>query len=161
MYSSVIDTALQDYNSLTNTSSVLVKDTSPLQTTNDEIINLGMKNLKLSWAGDFESLQHIVSDFMKFNGKRSSPGGGKKVCSDGDTSITWWKKRKFLAVDGKQAKRITKLLIVILTNNVMLRSSDQPGNTNKDLWSFGILVKSILLILVCANVIVWLLILKS
>ena len=70
-------------------------------------------------------------------------------------------KRKFLAVEGKQAKRITKLLIVILTNNVMLRSSDQPGNTNKDLWSFGILMKSILLILVCANVIVWLLILKS
>ena len=53
MYSSVIDTVLQDYNSPTNTSSVLVKDT------NDEIINLGMKNLKLSWAGDFESLQHI------------------------------------------------------------------------------------------------------
>ena len=59
MYSSVIDTVLQDYNSPTNTSSVLVKDTSFLQTTNDEKINLGMKNLKLSWAGDFESLQRI------------------------------------------------------------------------------------------------------
>ena len=70
---------------------------------------------------------------MKFDGKWSSPGGEKKVYSDGDTSITWWKKRKFLAVKGKQAKRITELLIVILTNNVMLRSSDQPGNINKDL----------------------------
>ena len=48
-------------------------------------------------------------------------------------SITWWKKRKLLAVEGKQAKRITELLIVILTNNVMLHSSDQPGNINKDL----------------------------
>ena len=104
-----------------------------LQTTNDEIINLGMKNLKLSWAGDFESLQGIVSDYMKFDGKWSSPGGEKKVCSDGNTSITWWKKRKLLAVEGKQAKRITELLIVILTNNVMLHSSDQPGNINKDL----------------------------
>ena len=41
MYSSVIDTVLQDCNSPTNISSVLVKDTSFLQT-NDEIINLGM-----------------------------------------------------------------------------------------------------------------------
>ena len=104
MYSSVIDTALQEYNSLTNTSSVLVKDTSLLQTTNDEIINLGMKNLKLSWAGDFESLQHIVSDFMKFNGKRSSPGGGKKVSSDGDTSITWWKKESSLPLKVNKLK---------------------------------------------------------
>ena len=63
MYSSVIDTLLQNYNSPTNTSSVLVKDTSFLQTTNDEIIKLCMKNLKLSWAGDFESLQRIVSDY--------------------------------------------------------------------------------------------------
>ena len=70
---------------------------------------------------------------MKFDGKWSSPGGEKKVCSDGDTSITWWKKRKFLAVEGKQAKRITELLIVMLTNNVMLHSSDQPGNISKDL----------------------------
>ena len=131
MYSSVIDTVLQDYNSPANTNSVLLKDISVLQTTNDEIINLGMKNLKLSWTGDFDSLQRIVSDYMKFDGKWSSPGGEKKVCSDGDTSITWWKKRKLLAVEGKQAKRITELLIVILTNNVMLHSSDQPGN--KDL----------------------------
>ena len=94
MYSPVIDTVLQDYNSPTNTNSVLLKDISFLQTTNDEIINLGMKNLKLSWAGDFESLQRIVSDYMKFDGKWSSPGGEKKVCSDGDTSITWWKKKK-------------------------------------------------------------------
>ena len=131
MYSSVIDTVLQDYNSPTNTNSVLLKDISFLQTTNDEIINLGMKNLKFSWAGDFESLQRIVSDYMKFDGKWSSPAGEKKVCSDGDTSITWWKKRKLLAVEGKQAKRITELLIVILANNV--HSSDQPGNINKDL----------------------------
>ena len=130
MYSSVIDTVLRDYNSPTNTNSVLLKDVSFLQTTNDEIINLGMKNLKLSWAGDFESLQRIVSDYMKFDGKWSSPGGEKKVCSDCDTSITWWKKRKLLAVEGKQAKRITELSIVILANNVMLHSSDQPGNIN-------------------------------
>ena len=56
MYSSVIDTLLQDYNSPTNTSSVLVGDTSFLQTTNDEIVNLCMKNLKLSWAGDFDRI---------------------------------------------------------------------------------------------------------
>ena len=69
MYSSVTDTVLQDYNSPTNTNSVLLKDTSFLQTTNDEIKNLGTKNLKLSWVGDFESLQRIVSDYMKFDGK--------------------------------------------------------------------------------------------
>ena len=131
IYSSVIDTVLQDYNSPTNTNRVLLKDISFLRTTNDEIINLGMKNLKLSWTG--VSLQRIVGDYMKFDGKWSSPGGEKKVCSDGDTSITWWKKRKLLAVEGKQAKRITELLIVILTNNVMFHSSDQPGNINKDL----------------------------
>ena len=47
MYSSVIDTVLRDYNSPTNTNSVLLKDVSFLQTTNDEIINLGMKNVEL------------------------------------------------------------------------------------------------------------------
>ena len=47
-----------------------------------------MKNVKLSWAGDSESLQRIVSDYMKFDGKWNSPAGEKKVCSDGDTPST-------------------------------------------------------------------------
>ena len=43
---------------------------------------------------------------------------------------------KFLQVEGKQGKRITKLLIVILKNNVfsLIRSA---GNTNNDLWDSG------------------------
>ena len=72
---------------------MLVKDTSFSQTTNYETINLGMKNVKLSWAGDSESLQRTVSDYMKFDWKWNSPVGEKKVCSDGDTPITCWKKK--------------------------------------------------------------------
>ena len=82
-----------------------------------------MKNLKLSWAGDFESLKRVVSDYIKFDGRWTSPGGEKKVCSNQDTSITWWKNKKFLLVEGNQAKRIIKLFIVILTNNASFRPS--------------------------------------
>ena len=75
----------------------------------------------------------LAGDFVKFDGKWNSLGGEKKVCRDSDIFITWWEKRKFLLVEGKQAKRITKLLIVILTNTISLRSSGQPGDINKDL----------------------------
>ena len=80
---------------MTNTSCVLVKDTGFSQTTNDETTNLGMKNVTLSWAGDSESLQRIVINYMKFDGKWNSPVEEKKVCSDCDTPSTCWKKESF------------------------------------------------------------------
>jgi hypothetical protein len=86
MYSSVINTLLPDNNHLTDTNSDLAKDLSSIRTINDEITALAMKNLKLSWAGDFESLKCVVSDYIKFDGRWSSPGGEKKVCSNPDTS---------------------------------------------------------------------------
>ena len=89
MYSSVINTLLRDNNHLTDTNTDLDKDLSSIRTINDEIIGLAMKNLKLSWAGDFESLKRVVSDYIKFDGRWSSPGGEKKVCSNPETSITW------------------------------------------------------------------------
>jgi hypothetical protein len=64
-----------------------------MRTINDEITALAMKNLKLSRAGDFESLKRVVSDYIKFDGRWTSPGGEKKVCSNPDTSITWWKNK--------------------------------------------------------------------
>ena len=124
MYSSVINTLLPDNNHLTDTNSDLAKDLSSRQTINDEIFVLAMKNLKLSWAGDYECLKRVVSDYIKFDGRWSSPGGEKKVCSNPDTSITWWKKKKFLLVEGNQAKRIIELFIVILTNNASFCPSD-------------------------------------
>ena len=133
MYSSVINTLLPDNNHLTDTNSDLAKDLSSIRTISDEITDLAMKNLKLSWAGDLESLKRVVSDYIKFDGRWTSPGGEKKVCSNQDTSITWWKNKKFLLVEGNQAKRIIELFIVILTNNASFRPSDQPGNINIDL----------------------------
>ena len=93
MYSSVINTLLSDNNHLTDTNSDLAKDLSSIRTINDEITALAMKNLKLSRAGDFESLKRVVSDYIKFDGRWTSPGGEKKVCSNPDTSITWWKNK--------------------------------------------------------------------
>ncbi len=84
MYSSVINTLLCDNNHLTDTNSDFAKDLSSIQTINDEIIGLAMKNLKLSWAGDFESLKRVVSDYIQFDGRWSSPGGEKKICSNPD-----------------------------------------------------------------------------
>ncbi|CAB4037689.1 Hypothetical predicted protein [Paramuricea clavata] len=133
MYSSVINTLLPDNNHLTDTNSDLAKDLSSTRTINDEITALAMKNLKLSWAGDFESLKRVVSDYIKFDGRWTSPGGEKKVCSNPDTSITWWKNKKFLLVEGNQAERIIELFIVILTNIASFRPSDRPGNINIDL----------------------------
>ena len=106
MYSSVINTLLPDNNHLTDTNSDLAKDVSSIRTISDEITALAMKNLKLSWAGDFESLKRVVSHYIEFDGRWTSPGGEKKVCSNQDTSITWWKNKKFLLVEGYQAKRI-------------------------------------------------------
>ena len=133
VYCSVIETVLRDNNRLTNTTNTSDVDTSFIQSTNDEIKKLGVKNLKLSWTGDFELLQYIVRDFMKFGGKWNSPGGEKKVCSDGDTSIIWWKRKKFLLVEGKHADRLIELFVMILTNNATPFSPDKPGNINKDL----------------------------
>ena len=97
------------------------------------MVSLGMENLKLSWDGDFESLKRAVNHCMKFDGIWKSHGNEKKVCSNGDTTITWWKRKKFLLVEGKRAKGIIDLFILILTNNVSLCPPDQTGNINKDL----------------------------
>jgi hypothetical protein len=93
MYSSVINTLLPDNNHLTDTNSDLAKNLNSIRTINDEITALAMKNLKLPWAGDFESLKRVVSDYIKFDGRWSSPGGEKKVCSNPDSSITRWKNK--------------------------------------------------------------------
>ena len=60
MYSSVINTLLPDNNHLTDTNSDLAKNLNSIRTINDEITALAMKNLKLPWAGDFESLKVLL-----------------------------------------------------------------------------------------------------
>ena len=48
MCSSVINTFSRDSNHLTDTNCDLVKDISSIQKINDEMVSLGMENLKLS-----------------------------------------------------------------------------------------------------------------
>ena len=113
MCSSVINTFSRNSNHITDTNCDLVKDISSIQKINDEMVSLGMENLKLSWDGDFESLKRAVNHCMKFDGIWKSHGNEKKVCSNGDTTIIWWKRKKFLLVEGKQAKGIIDLFILI------------------------------------------------
>ena len=59
-----------------------------------------MSNLKLSWAGDLESLKNFVSDNLKLKGAWKSTGGEKQVFTSGTISITWLSKKKFLSFNG-------------------------------------------------------------
>ena len=49
--------------------------------------------MKLSWMGDFELLKCFIAKGIKFDGTWKSPGGERKSCTDGKTTITWWKRR--------------------------------------------------------------------
>jgi hypothetical protein len=49
-----------------------------------------MSELQLCWTGNIEQLKHFVNENIKLNdGNWISPGGDKKVYSDGTTSISW------------------------------------------------------------------------
>jgi hypothetical protein len=85
-------------------------------------------NLRLSWIGDHESLKEFVRDNLILQGTWSSPAGEKKLFESEGLTILWLKNKKFLAVNGKDAKEIRSRLI-----KAMCTSSDFAGvNTSVD-----------------------------
>lgn len=76
-------------------------------------------NLRLSWIGDHDSLKEFVRDSLILQGTWSSPAGEKKLFEAEGLTILWLKNKKFLAVDGKDAKEIRSRLI-----RAMCTSSD-------------------------------------
>ena len=68
-----------------------------------------MDKLKLSRAGDLESLKDFVSEYLSLNGEWSSPGGERKTFTDGSILITWWKNKKFLSLNGLDNNILSKL----------------------------------------------------
>ena len=76
-------------------------------------------NLRLSWIGDHGSLKEFVRDNLILQGTWSSPAGEKKLFESEGLTILWLKNKKFLAVNGKDAKEIRSRLI-----KAMCTSSD-------------------------------------
>lgn len=89
------------------------------------------KNLKLAWAGDYQSLKHLVSNYIKLDGTWCAPGGEKKIFSDGNTSITWWKNKKFLLFEGKEAENINQLLISLINCDNLTESTNETVVSNE------------------------------
>jgi hypothetical protein len=84
------------------------------------------ENLRLSWIGDHDSLKEFVKDNLILRGTWSSPAGEKKFFES--ECLLWLKNKKFLAVNGKDAKEIRSRLI-----RAMCTSSDFAGvNTSVD-----------------------------
>ena len=70
-------------------------------------------------AGDFEALKIFVDNKLNIQGIWSSPGGEKKLFQSEFVNIHWWKNKKFLMVEGKQAKRINRLLYNLLAGDLL------------------------------------------
>ena len=86
-------------------------------------------NLRLSWIGDHDSLKEFVRDNLILQGTWSSPACKKKLFESEGLTILWLKNKKFLAVNGKDAKEIRSRLI-----EAMCTSSDFAGvNTSVDM----------------------------
>ena len=78
------------------------------------------ENLKLTWIGDFESLKLFTGSYIDKNGRWNSPGDERKkfTCSDGKTTLMWWKKKKYLKVEGPEALSIMNKLCLFLNGEM-------------------------------------------
>ena len=75
-------------------------------------------NLRLSWAGDHNSLKEFVQNTLELQGNWSSPAGEKKLFEANNIKILWWKNKKFLTIDGDDANRIKRdMMNALLTNS--------------------------------------------
>ena len=82
--------------------------------------------LKLSWTGDLESLRCFIAKDIKFHGTWKSPGGERKSCTDGKTTITWWRKKKTIRVCGIEAENIKRSFCCVLMGNHHIMNSEVP-----------------------------------
>ena len=77
---------------------------------------MSKSNLRMSWAGDYSSLQEFVEDKLCLVGKWSSIGGEKKQFEGGNIVINWWKNKKYLAISGEKASEIVCRLTTLFTD---------------------------------------------
>ena len=77
-------------------------------------------NLKLTWIGDFESLKLFTGSYIDKNGRWNSPGDERKkfTCSDGKTTLMWWKKKKYLQNEGPEALSIMNKMCLFLNGEM-------------------------------------------
>ena len=81
---------------------------------------MSKSNLRMSWAGDYSSLQEFVEDKLCLVGKWSSIGGEKKQFEGGNIVINWWKNKKYLAISGEKASDIVCRLTTLFTDTYIL-----------------------------------------
>ena len=87
--------------------------------------------LRLSWAGDHNSLKEFVQSTLELQGNWSSSAGEKLFVAN-NIKILWWKNKKFLTIDGDDVNRIKRGMI-----NALLTSSTLDGTkTNMDIVLF-------------------------
>ncbi|CAB3982226.1 Hypothetical predicted protein [Paramuricea clavata] len=93
-----------------------------------------MSELQLCWTGNIEQLKHFVNENIKLNdGNWISPGGDKKVYSDGTTSISWRKSKKILQIEGKEKKQIiAKLCSLICSVQTNIVTNEAVATTTSD-----------------------------
>ena len=89
-------------------------------------------NLRLSWAGDYESLRLFVNDSLGLKGSWSA-GGERKLFVTENLKIVWKKNKKLLAFDGENANKIIQQLTSVIcmdddANEVSSNKND-PANT--------------------------------
>ena len=86
-----------------------------------------MDKLKLSWAGDLESLKDFVSEYLGLKGEWRSPGGDRKTFTAGSILITWWKNKKFLSLNGMDNNILSKLKSAVCQNKNSCNSAVAPA----------------------------------
>ena len=89
-------------------------------------------NLRLSRAGDYESLRLFVNDSLGLNGSWSSVAREGKLFATENLKILWEKNKKLLAFDGENANKIIQQLTSIIcmdgdANEVSSNKND-PAN---------------------------------
>ena len=114
VFSSVFD------NILPNSRSILTNLESDKSTNYTAYRNCDVNNyLKLSWMGDYESFKQFIEANTFTEGIWRSPGDERKTYSNGNTTITWWKKKKKMEFSGKDADEIKLQLCNVLIPNLL------------------------------------------
>ena len=82
-------------------------------------------NLKLSCSGDYQSLKNFVKEKLNITGEWSSPGGKKKQFTSGNVLISWWKNKKFLAINGEKSSFLVDALLKYIGENYNLINNEE------------------------------------
>lgn len=74
--------------------------------------------LKMAWAGDYESLKAFVNEKLGIEGEWSSPGGERKLFKSRNVVMHWWKNKTFLSIEGNQASETKRLLMAYICDSI-------------------------------------------